>query len=224
MSSDARDSEAFFQERGFGRLIGFGGRPAIIVVDLIKAFTNPDSPLGSDLDDVLTATVAVLTTARQGGVPVFHTTVQYDNDLHDAGVWYRKQAALTTLRTGEPGVELDERLDRQPGEPLIAKKYASAFFGTDLSSRLTSATIDTLIIVGCTTSGCVRATAVDAVQLGFRPMVVREAVGDRSPRAHDQALFDLHQKYADVVSLADTTSYLSTARGGPASTNQLTNA
>lgn len=209
MSEDVRDTEKFFHERGFGQEIGFGQRPAIVVVDLIYAFTNPNAPLGSDLDAVMAATIEVLTAARQAGVPIFHTTVRYDDDLHDAGIWYRKQSGITTLRAGTRGVELDERLDRRPGEPLIAKKYASAFFGTDFSSRLTSSGIDTLVITGCTTSGCVRATAVDAVQLGFRPMVVREAVGDRSPRAHEQSLFDLHQKYADVVSLTQTTSYLS---------------
>jgi len=209
MCEDARDTEKFFADRGFGLTIGFGQRPAVVVVDMIYAFTEPDSPLGSDLDAEMAATVEVLTAARRAGVPIYSTTVQYDADMHDAGIWYRKQSGAATLRAGTRGVELDDRLNRRPGEPLIAKKYASAFFGTDFSSRLTSGGIDTLIITGCTTSGCVRATAVDAVQLGFRPMVVREAVGDRSPRAHEQSLFDLHQKYADVVSLAETTAYLS---------------
>lgn len=209
MSDEARDSEEFFRQRGFGQEIGFGRRPAIVVVDLIYAFTDPEAPLGSDLDTVMSATVKVLDAARQAQTPIFYTTVQYDDEFRDAGIWYRKQAGITTLRAGTRGVELDSRLGRREGEPLIPKKYASSFFGTDFSSRLTSMSVDTLIITGCTTSGCVRATAVDAVQLGFRPMVVREAVGDRSPRAHEQSLFDLHQKYADVVSLAATTAYLS---------------
>ena len=133
---------------------------------------------------------------------MLYTTVGYaDDGLADAGTWSRKQRGLSTLRLGTPAVEIDARVAAEPGEAVILKKYASGFFGTDLASRLTSAGIDTLVLAGCTTSGCVRATAVDAVQLGFRPMVVREAVGDRSPAAHEQSLFDLDQKYADVVAL-----------------------
>ena len=112
------------------------------------------------------------------------------------------------LRTGTPEVELDQRLQRMPSEGWLVKKYASCFFGTDLSSRLLSQGIDTLLIAGCTTSGCVRATAVDALQTGFRAMVVRECVGDRSKSAHDQSLFDLHAKYADVVGLDETCAYI----------------
>lgn len=146
MTEDVRDTEQFFESRGFGQEIGFGDRPAVVVVDLIYAFTDPEAPLGADLDAVMTATVRALTAARQAGVPIFHTTVQYDDDLHDAGIWYRNQSGITTLRAGTRGVELDKRLDRQSGEPLILKKYASAFFGTDFSSRLTSTARDTLII------------------------------------------------------------------------------
>ncbi|HEY4094805.1 MAG TPA: isochorismatase family protein [Baekduia sp.] len=209
MSTADHDSTEFFASRGFGLRIGFGERPAVIVVDLIQGFTDPDAPLGADLGEQLRHTRALLDVARAGGLPILHTTVRYDEqDLADAGVWRRKQAGLTSLAAGTPAVELDERLGRRPDEQIVVKKYASAFFGTDLASRLVSAAVDTLVIVGCTTSGCVRATAVDAVQLGFRPMVVREAVGDRSPRAHEQALFDLDQKYADVVTVDETLAAL----------------
>ena len=112
--------------------------------------------------------------------------------------------ARSTLRAGTDGVALDARLERGPRDSILVKKYASCFFGTDLASRLTSRRIDTLVLAGCTTSGCVRATAVDALQHGFRPIVVKEAVGDRSRRAHEQSLFDLQAKYADVVSLDET--------------------
>lgn len=115
-----------------------------------------------------------------------------------------------TLKAGSEAVKIDPRLDMRPSDSLLVKKYASCFFGTDLVPRLLSRQVDTLIITGCTTSGCVRATAVDAVQTGLRPMVVREAVGDRSAAAHDQSLFDLDAKYADVVSLAETLQYLRT--------------
>ncbi len=209
MSDDERGSEEFFRRRGFGMRIGFGSRPAVLSIDIINAFTDPGMPLGSDLSAEIAAARSVLDAARTAGVPIVHTTVAYqEGGLADAGVWALKQAGLATLRAGTREVEVDERLDARPGEQVLVKKYASVFFGTDLVPRLVSRGIDTLIMVGCTTSGCVRASAVDAVQNGFRPMVVREAVGDRSSRAHEQALFDLEQKYADVVSLREALDYL----------------
>lgn len=212
MSSASPDSAEFFQARGFGTTIGFGERPALVVIDMINAFTDPEMPLGSDLTEVIAQLTPLLSAARSAAIPVYYTTVGYDEGLADAGIWFRKQKALTTLMLGTANVEVDDRLVPASGEPVIAKKYASSFFGTDLASRLTSTGVDTLIITGCTTSGCVRATAVDAVQLGYRPMVVREAVGDRSPSAHDQSLFDLQQKYADVVSAQETIDYLARIR------------
>lgn len=197
-----------FRARGFGLRIGFGERPALLVVDLLQAFTNPELPLGADLDDVVDATRRALAAARGAGVPVLFTSIAYDEGLADAGVWARKQAGLLSLLRDAGATELDPRLERRPGEPIVEKKYASAFFGTDLVSRLNAARIDTLVLVGATTSGCVRASAVDAVQYGFVPVVVREAVGDRSQAAHDQSLFDLEQKYADVVSLDEACGYL----------------
>ncbi|WP_336660010.1 isochorismatase family protein [Leucobacter sp. USHLN153] len=206
---DERDGEEFFRNRGFGLKIGFGERPAVLSVDFINGFTDAAMPLGSDLTDEITAARRVLDAAREIGAPVIHTTVAYDDDgLADAGVWGLKQAGATTLRAGTHAVEVDERIGALPGEQLLVKKYASAFFGTDLVARLVSKGIDTVIILGCTTSGCVRASAVDAVQNGFRPIVVTEAVGDRSPQAHTQALFDLEQKYADVVPLDEVLEFL----------------
>lgn len=197
-----------FRARGFGLRIGFGERPALLVVDLLQAFTNPELPLGADLDDVIDASRRALAAARGAGVPVLFTSIAYDEGLADAGVWARKQAGLLSLLRDAGATELDPRLERRPGEAIVEKKYASAFFGTDLVSRLNAARIDTLVLVGATTSGCVRASAVDAVQYGFVPVVVREAVGDRSQAAHDQSLFDLEQKYADVVSLDEACGYL----------------
>jgi maleamate amidohydrolase len=204
-----QDEKAFFAQRGFGLPIGFGQRPAVLVVDLIKAFTDPQAMLGANLDAQVEATQSLLAAARAGGVPVIFSTVVYDDaDLRDAGVWALKQKGLMTLRAGAPGVELDRRLQCMPGEGWLIKKYASCFFGTDLTSRLVARGVDTLLIAGCTTSGCVRASAVDALQTGLRPMVVRECVGDRSQAAHDQSLFDLQAKYADVVSLVETCRYI----------------
>jgi nicotinamidase-related amidase len=137
--------------------------------------------------------------------------VVYDNaDLKDAGIWKVKMKGTEDLRAGTKAIEVDQRLDRHTADTLLVKKYASCFYGTDLVARLTNQRIDTLILTGCTTSGCVRATAVDACQNGYRAMVVREAVGDRSAAAHQQSLFDLNAKYADVVSLKETLEYLST--------------
>ncbi len=199
------DENAFFAERGFGLTIGFGHRPAVLVVDLIQAFTDPRMMLGADLDAQVAATQTLLAAARTSGLPIFFSTVSYDDaDLKDAGIWALKQKGVMTLRAGTAAVELDPRLQRLSGEGLLVKKYASCFFGTDLTSRLLSREVDTLLLAGCTTSGCVRASAVDALQTGLRPMVVRECVGDRSRSAHEQSLFDLQAKYADVVSIEET--------------------
>jgi maleamate amidohydrolase len=207
----AQTDEEFFRQRGFGLRIGFGERPALIVIDLIKAFTDAGRMLGANLDSQIEATNALLHVAHERKMPVIFSTVIYeDADFKDAGIWALKQKGVVTLKAGTDGIELDPRLDTRKTDTLLVKKYASCFFGTDLVSRLLAHQIDTLLIAGCTTSGCVRATAVDACQTGFRPMVVREAVGDRSVAAHDQSLFDLNAKYADVVSLEETLGYLTT--------------
>jgi maleamate amidohydrolase len=207
----SRSDADFFRERGFGLKIGFGERPALIVIDMLKAFTDPRMMLGANLDNEIEAIKPLLAVAHERGIPVIFSTVIYnDADLKDAGIWALKMKGVATLKAGSDGVEIDPRLDCRKTDSLLVKKYASCFFGTDLIARLTSRRVDTLIIVGCTTSGCVRATAVDAVQTGLRPMVVREAVGDRSAAAHAQSLFDLDAKYADVVSLEETLQYLRT--------------
>jgi len=208
VTSRQDDVEAF-AARGFGGNLGFGSRPALVIVDLVNGFTDPASPLGSSMTAEVEATKIVLGAARVKRIPTFFTTVAYDDsDLQDSGVWAKKIAGLTILRNGSTAVQVDERLERAPDEAILVKKYASAFFGTDLGSRLTSRSIDTILIAGCSTSGCVRATAVDALQLGFRPIVIRECVADRSAAAHEQSLFDLEQKYADVISVDNVLSYL----------------
>ena len=199
----------FFKQRGFGLRIGFGERPALVVIDMLKAFTDPSMMLGANLDAQVEAIKPLLAVARERKFPTIFSTVIYeDADFKDAGIWALKQKGVVTLKAGTNGVEVDPRLDFRKTDTLLVKKYASCFFGTDLVPRLLAHRVDTLIITGCTTSGCVRATAVDACQNGFRPMVVREAVGDRSVSAHNQSLFDLDAKYADVVSLDETLQYL----------------
>lgn len=206
-----QDDFDLFAARGFGKTIGFGQSPAVVVIDMINAFTDHNLPLGSDLEPQIKATLELLQQVRKLDIPLFFTTVAYeDNSLADAGIWASKMSGLMTLRAGSKEVEIDSRLNRKPNESVITKKYASAFFGTDLLSRINSLRVDTLIITGCTTSGCVRATAVDAVQNGIRPIVIEEAVGDRSESAHSQSLFDLQAKYADVISLQHAIDYLET--------------
>ena len=210
MTSGKAD-EDFFKARGFGIKIGFGERPALIVIDMINGFTDATMPLGAPLESQLAAQKPLIDIAHERNIPVIFSTVIYnDHDVKDAGLWAIKMKGTLTLKAGTNAVEVDKRLDMQPTDSLLVKKYASCFFGTDLASRLMNLHADTLIITGCTTSGCVRATAVDAVQNGFRPMVVKEAVGDRSAAAHEQSLFDLNAKYADVVGLDETLQYMKT--------------
>jgi len=207
-SLDAADA-AFFEQRGFGGRLGFGKRPALLVIDLSNGFTDPAQPLGSDLSPQIAATNTLARHARAGRIPVIFSMVRYeDAGLRDAGIWHQKMRGQSTLRADGSGYQLDARLERADGDVLLYKKYASCFFGSDLTSRLVNLGIDTLIMTGTSTSGCVRATAVDAVQLGFRPMVVAEAVGDRSRASHQQSLFDIDTKYGDVVSLEETEAYL----------------
>lgn len=202
----------FFRDRGFGLKMGFGTYPALLVIDIIKAFTDMKRPLGSNLDSQIAATQKLLAAAHDRRLPVIFSSVRYDEaDTRDAGIWRLKQKGVIDLAADGDGHEVDPRLDFRSSDSMLMKKYASCFFGTDLIPRLTCRGVDTLIIAGCTTSGCVRATAVDSVQNGFRPMIVEEAVGDRSKAAHDQSLFDLNAKYGDVVSLEETLDYLKTA-------------
>lgn len=199
------------RERGFGLRMGFGVRPALLVIDMIKAFTDPDQPLGSNLDAQIDATGSLIEAAHARQLSVIFSTVRYDDaELRDAGIWRLKQKGIVTLAGSGTGHEIDPRLTVGSSDSIVSKKYASCFFGTDLVSRLVVGGIDTLLIAGCTTSGCVRATVVDSVQYGFRPMVVREAVGDRSEAAHLQSLSDIDGKYGDVISLAEALSFTNT--------------
>jgi len=207
--SDTQAMEQFFRQRGFGLPIGWGESPALLLIDYMRAFTDPSLPLGSNLDREMAQSVRVLEAAREAAIPIFFTAVWYEEkDLKDAGIWAKKMAGAMTLRAGSPDVELDPRLGRRPDEPIIVKKYASVFFGTDLVSRLNSRRVDTLILTGCTTSGCVRATAVDAFNLNYKVMVPEECVADRGQVTHKINLFDMHMKYADVVPLAEAKEYL----------------
>jgi nicotinamidase-related amidase len=204
-------AEEFYRSRGFGRPIGFGERPGIVVVDFINGFTDPALPFGSALDDEINATARLLDAARKHrDVPIVFIVTAYEfDDFRDAGLWKIKQAGITSLRAGTSAVEIDSRMGWRPSdEHRIAKKFASAFFGTDLVSRLNGLSIDTILLAGCATSGCVRATAVDGLQNGYRVLVVSEAVGDRDRAAHERSLIEMDAKYADVISLDEAVTYL----------------
>jgi maleamate amidohydrolase len=189
---------------GFHGTVGLGRRPALIVVDVNRGFTDPASPLVCDLDGVVAAIRRVLDVARGVGIPVVYTTVSYDEgDRQAAAAFIDKIPALLTLEAGTGWVEIDPRIAPRDDEPVLNKLFASAFFGTALSSFLTANGCDSLIVTGASTSGCVRATVVDAIQHGYRPIVPRQAVGDRNPEAHAANLYDIETKYGDVVPVDD---------------------
>jgi nicotinamidase-related amidase len=187
-----------------------GKRPALLVVDFVRAYLVPGSPLYAGVEDARAAAARLLARARAAGIPVVHTNVAYEPGGADGGVFYRKLPALASFDRGKHPelAAFAEGLEPQGGERVFTKQYASAFFGTGLDAALKSLGVDTLLIAGVSTSGCVRATAVDACQHGFVPLVVREAVGDRHPAPHEANLFDLQAKYAEVVSLNEAERYL----------------
>lgn len=197
-----------FRSKGLAGRVGIGTRPALVVVDLISGFTDPRSPLAGDLDVQIEATIRLLASARATDLPVFFTTVAYRPDLSDAGIWIDKIPSNRILVEGSRWVNIDQRLGQLPSEPTLVKKYASCFFGTDLLTRLIARSVDTVVLVGCTTSGCVRATAVDACSYGFRTIVAEEAVGDRADLPHLAALFDIDAKYGDVMPVADVVAHI----------------
>ncbi len=196
-----------YSGRGFGRRVGFGKMPAVLVIDFQNAFTDERTPIGSDLRNPLQQTVKILRAARKVKIPIIFTAGAYEPSLGDAGVWAKK-VPLELAIMGTDAVEIDTILEKRHDEPLIVKKYPSAFFGTDLVSRLNAQRVDTIILTGCTTSGCVRATAVDGVSYGFRVIVAEEAVGDRAKLIHLVSLADIDAKYGDVVSVSRVLEYL----------------
>jgi len=180
---------------------GLGQRPALVLVDIINGFTDPDCPLGSTADDVVEANRKLLAAFRSKGLPVFFTTVIYHHDSQ-ARVFRDRVPALELLKPGSHWVEVDPRLAPVEGERVVEKQWASGFFKTDLDESLRAIGVDSLVVTGLTTSGCVRATAVDGLQYDYKVVVPAEAVGDRNQDAHRANLFDLNAKYVDVLDLA----------------------
>lgn len=199
---------------GFGGQIGWGERPALVVVDITYGFTDPTLPLGTAMDDAVETNARLLTAARAAGVPVFFTAVEYPEP--DGGLarhFVAKAPALLTLRPGSHASQIDARIAPLASEPVLTKLFASGFSGTDLGARLAEKSVDTVIVTGVSTSGCVRATVLDVLQSGLRPVLVEDAVADRDPAAAAAALHDVRAKYGDVVPATDVISYFAKLPG-----------
>jgi nicotinamidase-related amidase len=209
------DEEAreVYGKAGLGQAITLGRSPAVIVVDFSCGFTDPACTLGSDLTAEVEATRRVLDAARAKGLPIVFTTIGYEANGKDGGLWLQKVPALGELELGGRWVELDPRLGAREDETVIVKKGASGFFGTNLASVLVSQHVDSVILCGATTSGCIRATAIDLLQYGFPTLVPRECVGDRARAPHEANLFDIQAKYADVVGLEEALAFVESVPG-----------
>ncbi|QMW21680.1 isochorismatase family protein [Sandaracinobacteroides saxicola] len=205
---EGRSLLADYAAAGFGASMGFGRRPVVIVVDFALAYLDRASPLFADVEDALAVNVALVAAARAAGVRIVFTRVDYAEGGLEGGLFYRKVKALACFDRGNPWGGFDPRLEPAPGDVVVTKHYPSAFFGTSLASMLTAMGVDTAIVTGLSTSGCVRATALDALCHGFYPIVVRDACGDRSAAVHEANLFDLQAKYADVVGSEVVMDYL----------------
>jgi maleamate amidohydrolase len=186
---------------GFGGELGLGSRPALLVVDLVRAYLDPECSLfaGDQMQDVVGQVRRLVLDARRLGHPVVFTYVSYRPGGADGGWFYRKVPALRHFDEGSPFAEPPPELEPHEGDLVVTKQYPSAFFGTSLASTLTMRGVDSVAVTGVSTSGCVRASTLDALCHGFRPVVVTDAVGDRNPDPHEAALFDLDAKYADLI-------------------------
>jgi maleamate amidohydrolase len=201
-----------YSDRGLGGRQGAGTRPALVIVDLNRGFTDPASPLHCDTDAAVEATARLLEAARDHGCPVAFTTIEYDEaGRRVAKAFIDKVPSLLTLAPDTPWPQIDERIAPLPSEPVLLKLFASAFFGTPLAPMLAAAHCDTIVVTGASTSGCVRATAVDGMQYGYKVVVPREAVADRALAPHEASLFDIDAKYGDVTSIEEALDLLRSA-------------
>ncbi|MFN3643099.1 MAG: isochorismatase family protein [Gemmobacter sp.] len=208
--------DANYARAGYHARQHWGRRPAVICVDFARAYFEPDSPLfgGAGCAAARDHAARLVAVARQAGVPVIWTEVRYQPGGVDGGVFFRKAPPLRVLEWGSALGDLASGLERLPTEPMVTKQYPSAFFGTSLAAMLTAQRIDTVLIAGLTTSGCVRATCVDAMSHGFITLVVQDAVGDRADGPHAANLFDMSAKYADLVTTSEAADYLASIQPG----------
>ncbi|GAB4403216.1 MAG: N-carbamoylsarcosine amidohydrolase [Anaerolineales bacterium] len=193
----------------FDGCLGFGRRPALLIVDFVNAYVTEGAPLyAPDVVSAVEETIPLLSLARHKQIPILFTKVLYNKNFRDGGIFIQKVPVLKTMVEGEPLAEIVPQLTPIESDIIIVKQYASAFFGTSLAATLTSLGVDTILLTGCSTSGCIRASAVDGMQYGFRVIVPRECVADRHPGPHEANLFDINSKYGDVVSKAEVMEYL----------------
>ncbi|WP_245811032.1 isochorismatase family protein [Rhodococcoides corynebacterioides] len=192
-----------YRASGFGGELGPGRRAAVLVIDVVQAYLVDSSPMRAPVDDAVAAAARLVEAARARDVPVVFTRVSYGKGGVDGGLFTRKIPSLSVFEEGSALAEFPAEPAPLPGEVVVTKQYASAFFGTSLAATLTADGVDTLYLCGLTTSGCVRASATDALQHGFRPRVVADACGDRAGGMHEANLLDLRAKYADVITLEE---------------------
>ena len=208
------DTRTDYERKGFASRAGFGRKPALLVIDFINGFTDPGTDLGGDFTNEIEAAARLQAAFRAARLPVAYTTVAYRPDLGDGGTFVKKVPALGLLIRGTAWTEVDARLRPEAGEIVVEKQFASAFFGTGLDARFKGFGVDTLVLAGCTTSGCVRASAVDSMQYGYHTIVARDAVGDRAAGPHEANLFDIDAKYGDVVESREVLAWLTGAGAG----------
>jgi nicotinamidase-related amidase len=208
-----QEAREVYAAAGLGQAVTLGSRPAVLVVDFSCGFTDPECALGADMSAEVEATRRLLDAGRAKGLPVIFTTIGYEPSLKDGGLWLQKVPSLGDLQIGGRWVEIDPRLEPREDETIVLKKGASAFFGTNLPAILVSQGVDSVILCGATTSGCIRATAIDLLQHGYPTVVPRECVGDRAQAPHEANLFDIQAKYADVVPVEDALAYLESVPG-----------
>jgi len=206
--AEGKDLNQDYAGAGFGGGLDFGRKPALLNVDFARAYIDPDCSLYAGTESSAAAAIDVLAAARKAGILIVHTRVEFTPGGADGGIFFRKVPALKNFEKGSKFGEFVEGLEPKGDEVVITKQYASAFFGTNLASTLSAAGIDTLLICGWSTSGCIRASTLDACQSGFIPVVVREGVGDRDVRPHEANLFDLQAKYAEVRPKDNVLDYL----------------
>lgn len=214
-----KEAKAVYEQARLGQSFTWGKNPGVLVIDFSCGFTDPECSLGSDMTAEIEATRRLLDAARDKGLPIVYTTIGFAPHGKDGGIWIEKAPLLMDLELGGKWVEIDPRLDPQDDEVVIMKKGASGFFGTNLASVLVSQGVDTVVLCGATTSGCVRATAIDLLQYGWPAIVPRECVGDRAQAPHEANLFDIQAKYGDVVSVDEAIEYVASVEsrvGAPA--------
>ncbi|MER0240172.1 isochorismatase family protein [Fulvimarina sp. MAC8] len=204
--------EKVYEQAGFGASVPRGSRPAILVVDFSYGFTDTRYPTAAEMGAEITATRRLTDFARSAAMPVLYTTIAYTPLEARSLPWLKKATGMAALEVGSRLVEIDDRCGAKEEDALVVKHGASAFFGTNLAAILTGAGVDTLVVAGATTSGCVRASVVDAVQSGFNTLVPADCCADRAQAPHESSLYDMHQKYADVTDSADILEWLRSVR------------